>query len=59
MQKGYGRNEYHEHSKEDRTIVTQLGKTTFNVTRVKGKIEWQNFLPIVQPCGVGRKRTYQ
>ncbi|OFV66960.1 MAG: hypothetical protein SBU_000253 [Candidatus Syntrophoarchaeum butanivorans] len=34
--KGYGKNEYHKQQKEERTIVTKLGKTSFSITRVKG-----------------------
>jgi len=47
MQKGYGKNDYHKHSKEERTIVTQLGKTTFSVTRVKEKSTGRTFCPSI------------
>ena len=45
MQKGYGKSEYHKHSKEKRTIV-KLGKTTFSVTRVKEKSTGRTFCPL-------------
>jgi len=59
MQKGYGRNEYHKHCKEERTIVTQLGKTTFNVTRVKEKSSGRTFCPLYSLVEFDGKRTYQ
>jgi len=37
MRKEYGKNEYHKHQREERTIVTQLGKTTFSLIRIKEK----------------------
>jgi len=43
MQKGYCKNHCHKHSREKRTIVAHLGKTTFNVTRVKDKSTGRTF----------------
>ena len=59
MQKGYGRNEYHKHSKEERTIVTQLGKTTFSVTRVKEKSTGRTFCPLYNLIEFDERRLYQ
>jgi len=57
--KGYGRNEYHKHQKEKRTIVTQLGKTTFNVTRVKEKSTGRTFCPLYDLIEFDERRNYQ
>jgi len=59
MQKGYGKNDYHKHSKEERTIVTQLGKTTFSVTRVKEKSTGRTFCPLYDLIEFDEKRLYQ
>jgi len=59
LQKGYGRNEYHKHSKEERTIVTQLGKTTFSVTRVKEKSSGRTFCPLYDLIEFDERRLYQ
>ena len=59
MQKGYGKNEYRKHSKEERTIVTQLGKTTFRVTRVKDKSTGRTFCPLYSIVEFGERRLYQ
>jgi len=59
MQKGYGRNEYHKHSKEERTIVTQLGKTTFSVTRVREKSSGTTFCPLYSLIEFDGRRLYQ
>ena len=58
MQKGYGKNDYHKHSKEER-IVTQLGKTTFSVTRVKEKSTSRTFCPLYDPIEFDERRLYQ
>ena len=58
MQRGYGKNDYHKHSKEERTIVTQLGKTTF-VTRVKEKSTGRTFCPLYDLIEFDEKRLYQ
>ena len=57
--RGYGRNEYHKHSKEERTIVTQLGKTTFSVTRVKEKSTGRTFCPLYNLIEFDERRLYQ
>ena len=59
MQKGYGKNEYHKHQKEKRTIVTQLGKTTFSVTRVKEKSSGRTFCPLYDLIEFDERRLYQ
>jgi len=59
MQKGYGKNHCRKHSKEKRTIVTQLGKTTFNVTRVKDKSTGRTFCPLYSIVEFDERRTYQ
>lgn len=59
MQKGYGKNEYHKHSRENRTIVTQLGKTTFSITRVKDKSTGRTFCPLYSIVEFDEKRLYQ
>jgi len=59
MQKGYEKNEYHKHSKEERKIVTQLGKITFSVTRIKGKLTGKTFYPLYSLVEFDGKRTYQ
>jgi len=59
MQKGYGRNEYHKHQKEKRMIVTQLGKTTFSVTRVKEKSTGRTFCPLYDLIELDERRLYQ
>ena len=59
MQKGYGKNDYHKHSKEERTIVTQLGKTTFSVTRVKEKSTGGTFYPLYNLIEFNERRLYQ
>ena len=46
-------------SKEERTIVTQLGKTTFTVTRVKDKSTGRTFCPLYNLIEFDGKRTYQ
>ena len=45
IQKEYGKNEYHKHQKEERTIVTQLGRTAFSLTRIKEK-STKTFCPL-------------
>ncbi|AEA46584.1 hypothetical protein Arcve_0560 [Archaeoglobus veneficus SNP6] len=55
MQKGYGKNDYHKQQKEKRTIVTQLGKTTFTLTSQE-QIDRQNYLSFVLPCRIRRKK---
>ena len=59
MQKGYGKNDYHKHSKEERTIVTQVGKTTFSVTRVKEKSSGRTFCPLYNLIEFDERRLYQ
>nr|WP_269140559.1 UPF0236 family protein [Archaeoglobus neptunius] len=59
MQKGYGKNEYHKHQKERRTILTQLGKTTFKVSRVKDKSTGRTFCPLYNLIEFDGKRLYQ
>lgn len=58
MQKGYGKNDYHKHSKEERTIVTQLGKTTFRVT-IKDKSTGRTFCPLYSIVEFDERRLYQ
>jgi galactose-1-phosphate uridylyltransferase len=59
MQKGYGENEYHKHQKEERTIVTQLGKTTFSVTRLRDKSTGRTFCPLYSIVEFDERRIYQ
>jgi len=59
LQKGYGKNDYHKHIRENRTIVTQLGKTTFTVTRVKDKSTSRTFCPLYNLIEFDEKRLYQ
>jgi len=59
MQKGYGKNDYHRHSREERTIVTQLGKTTFTLTRVREKSTGKTFCPLYSLIEFDGKRLYQ
>lgn len=59
MQKGYGENEYHKHQKEERTIVTQLGKTTFSLTRLRDKSTGRTFCPLYSFIEFDERRIYQ
>lgn len=59
MQKGYGKNNYHKHSREERTIVTQLGKTTFTLTRVREKSTGRTFCPLYSLVEFDGRRLYQ
>lgn len=44
--KGYGENDYHRHDSGGRTVVTQLGETSFEVSRVKDKFTGSTFYPL-------------